>query len=35
MPPGGETPDVLGVSAKTYCPTGAMNGSPTVRTKCF
>ena len=27
--------DYLRVSAKTYCVTGAMNGSPTVRTKCI
>ena len=25
--------DIPSISAKTYCVTGAMNGSPTVRTK--
>ena len=26
--------DIPSISAKTYCITGAMNGSPTARTKC-
>ena len=34
MAPGGEMSDIHSISAITYCPTGAMNGSPTVRTQC-
>ena len=26
--------DYMSISAKTYCVTGAMNGSPTVKTQC-
>ena len=34
MAPGGEMSVISSISAKTYCSTGAMNGSPTVKTQC-
>ena len=34
LAPGGKMLRSLRISAKTYCPTGAKNGSPTVLTQC-